>query len=133
MKFCTKCGNELLDEAVVCMKCGCAVQASAPVNTPVKSVKAKKAEGSATRVETINVGFCISVMVFLFLHTLTSFIYMFFAIMALLASIVVLTFGIIGLALSAPNQECGKASTQSVMNFIIAIMIFVLALSGVVF
>ena len=25
MKFCTKCGNELLDEAIVCMKCGCAV------------------------------------------------------------------------------------------------------------
>ena len=24
MKFCTKCGNELIDEAVVCTKCGCA-------------------------------------------------------------------------------------------------------------
>lgn len=25
MKFCSKCGNELLDDAAVCMKCGCAV------------------------------------------------------------------------------------------------------------
>ena len=24
MKFCSKCGNELLDDAVVCPKCGCA-------------------------------------------------------------------------------------------------------------
>lgn len=26
MKFCSKCGNELLDEAVVCPKCGCATE-----------------------------------------------------------------------------------------------------------
>ena len=25
MKYCTKCGNEMLDEAVVCVKCGCPV------------------------------------------------------------------------------------------------------------
>lgn len=25
MKFCTHCGNQLLDEAVICPKCGCAV------------------------------------------------------------------------------------------------------------
>ena len=25
MKFCSKCGKELLDEAVVCTECGCAV------------------------------------------------------------------------------------------------------------
>lgn len=24
MKYCNKCGNELLDEAVICPKCGCA-------------------------------------------------------------------------------------------------------------
>ncbi len=26
MKYCAKCGNELLDDAVVCPKCGCAVE-----------------------------------------------------------------------------------------------------------
>ena len=32
MKFCSKCGNELADEAVICPACGCAVEsAAAPV------------------------------------------------------------------------------------------------------
>lgn len=26
MKYCSKCGNELFDEAVVCPKCGCATE-----------------------------------------------------------------------------------------------------------
>lgn len=26
MKYCSKCGNELLDDAVICPKCGCAVE-----------------------------------------------------------------------------------------------------------
>ena len=26
MKYCSKCGNELFDEAVICPKCGCAVE-----------------------------------------------------------------------------------------------------------
>ena len=25
MKYCEKCGNQLLDEAIMCPKCGCAV------------------------------------------------------------------------------------------------------------
>ena len=25
MKFCSKCGHELVDEAVVCVNCGCSV------------------------------------------------------------------------------------------------------------
>jgi len=32
--FCTKCGKEILDEAVVCIHCGCAVQ-NRSVVTPV--------------------------------------------------------------------------------------------------
>ncbi|MBQ4111144.1 MAG: zinc ribbon domain-containing protein [Clostridia bacterium] len=31
MKYCTHCGNEILDEAVVCVKCGCSVN---PGGTP---------------------------------------------------------------------------------------------------
>lgn len=35
MKFCSKCGNQLVDEAVVCPKCGCAVDgASIKVTSP---------------------------------------------------------------------------------------------------
>ncbi len=37
MKYCTKCGHELLDEAVICPNCGCAVEGtnySAPAAAP---------------------------------------------------------------------------------------------------
>ena len=33
MKFCTKCGKELVDEAVVCIHCGCAVAGATPTPT----------------------------------------------------------------------------------------------------
>lgn len=44
MKFCSKCGKELHDEAVVCVGCGCAVAPATPV-APVKEVKPKKKYG----------------------------------------------------------------------------------------
>ena len=34
MKFCTKCGAELFDEAVICVKCGRMVERPAPETTP---------------------------------------------------------------------------------------------------
>lgn len=37
MKFCTKCGNEMLDEAIICTKCGCMVE-----NSPKKEEKIKE-------------------------------------------------------------------------------------------
>ena len=30
MKFCSNCGNEVIEEAVICVKCGCAVGNSIP-------------------------------------------------------------------------------------------------------
>ena len=35
MKYCTHCGKEMLDEAIMCVSCGCAVE------TPKVSVSAK--------------------------------------------------------------------------------------------
>ena len=37
MKFCTHCGSEVRDDAVICMNCGCAVTP----NTPSKETPAK--------------------------------------------------------------------------------------------
>ena len=34
MKYCTKCGNELMDEAVICPKCGCMVEGANLNNGP---------------------------------------------------------------------------------------------------
>ena len=40
MKYCSKCGAELFDDAVICVKCGCAVesgiQPKAPISAPVQ-------------------------------------------------------------------------------------------------
>jgi uncharacterized membrane protein YvbJ len=46
MKYCTKCGKELMDEAVVCPQCGCATEA-----WNVKKAKEQDDE--------INVGLCV--------------------------------------------------------------------------
>ncbi len=46
MKFCSKCGKEILEEAVICPHCGCATGANNPVTAPIEEDKA-------------NVGLCI--------------------------------------------------------------------------
>ena len=42
MKYCTKCGNELMDDAVICPKCGCPTELynknlNNPTNIPVET------------------------------------------------------------------------------------------------
>lgn len=37
MKYCTKCGNELVDDAVVCTKCGCATDPNMFISKNKKS------------------------------------------------------------------------------------------------
>lgn len=43
MKFCSKCGKELMDEAVVCTGCGCATGTTAPRQTTVQHSEFYKA------------------------------------------------------------------------------------------
>ena len=42
MKFCEKCGKEIMDEAVVCPACGCAVKKDAEAPKPVEVPKQAK-------------------------------------------------------------------------------------------
>lgn len=46
MKYCSKCGNELMDEAVICPKCGCATESSS--NSTDKLLLANKKSKFAT-------------------------------------------------------------------------------------
>lgn len=39
MRYCEKCGNEIMDEAVVCVHCGCPVYSEQSKATPKKTVK----------------------------------------------------------------------------------------------
>ena len=44
MKFCQKCGKEIMDEAVVCPSCGCAIEdktEAVKVSVPKKAKNAK--------------------------------------------------------------------------------------------
>ena len=36
MKFCSKCGKELVDDAVVCIHCGCSVAGTCTANAPAE-------------------------------------------------------------------------------------------------
>ena len=45
MKYCMKCGNEMLDEAAICMKCGCPV----PVQRAVPQEEKPQSSVSAFR------------------------------------------------------------------------------------
>lgn len=47
MKYCSKCGTQLVDEAIVCTGCGCAVE-SAPISAPTVAVETKNNSGLAT-------------------------------------------------------------------------------------
>ena len=43
LKYCSKCGNELMDEAVICPKCGCPVENSTNQGRASKLNKVKTA------------------------------------------------------------------------------------------
>lgn len=47
MKFCSKCGHQLVDEAVVCVNCGCAIE-GAPARSP-----------SFGNEDTVSIGLCV--------------------------------------------------------------------------
>ena len=61
MKYCSKCGNELHDEAVICPKCGCQVEDVSP--TAKSSAKASVASASLLNL----IAFVINILIFIFL------------------------------------------------------------------
>ena len=57
MKFCEKCGKELMDDAVVCMGCGCSVGKAPAAPKPSAAVeKSGGAQSSALSIVSIVVG-----------------------------------------------------------------------------
>ena len=51
MKYCTKCGKELFDEAVICPGCGCAVEAPEAKNTEQVKSGQKNVNGKKSRLK----------------------------------------------------------------------------------
>ena len=61
MKYCTKCGNELHDEAVICPKCGCPVENAS--STAKSNAKASVASASLLNL----IAFVVNILLLLFL------------------------------------------------------------------
>ena len=68
MKFCSKCGKEIMDEAVICVHCGCPVTNAtfntAPAQPPVQPLNDPTESG----------GLATAAMIFAFLIPLLGFI-----------------------------------------------------------
>ncbi len=94
MKYCKHCGAELLDEAIVCPKCGC----SAEENVPVQTVAVPKP------------GLTVSIIaaVFATLMTVIAWLWILLAIWSFTAPVLVL--GIIGCVFAARSLKVQKTS-----------------------
>ena len=60
MKYCEKCGNQLLDEAIMCPKCGCAVAGKQP--TKEQNEKSKNQAKSAIMI-IVGIGIIIATII----------------------------------------------------------------------
>lgn len=68
MKYCSKCGNELLDEAVICPKCGC--PAGAPEGAPVISSASINRNAKVKSASTLNlIAFVLNAIMLVFIVT----------------------------------------------------------------
>lgn len=114
MKFCSHCGAEILDEAVICPKCGCQVSSAAP----------KEENKNATTALVMGiVSLSISVLDFLFLGFL---------------EFVALGLSIPGIILGSKNKMTGKGKAGFITSIIaicissIGIILYILNLLMVI-
>lgn len=65
MKYCSKCGNELLDEAVVCPKCGCAVGTMPNESDQAEKILKADKKSKITSAKVLNViAFVVAILTF---------------------------------------------------------------------
>lgn len=118
MKFCTKCGHEMVDEAIVCTGCGCA---TAPI--PKKSRKPTKA-GNNLNLYAYNFVFSIFTAICLFCLLLARFEYN-LSIVALIFSIASLGFGIASFAVSMFRCLRVEIKFSSITRLVIGCLLFI--------
>ena len=67
MKYCSKCGAQMVDEAVICVKCGCAVMPMPSVNEKAASQKSSVLKNLAFVFMLLSVVFWTSYALFMLL------------------------------------------------------------------
>jgi len=72
MKYCSKCGNELMDEAVICTKCGCMIESSTNKVVLEKSAQSvtESSNDNTNAVISLIMGIVSVIFAFIFIWTL---------------------------------------------------------------
>ncbi len=128
MRFCTKCGTQLLDEAVICTKCGCMV-AGAPVTKPKVSRTPVSKQTNAT-----DAGLPSKVLtVFNFVFWLVAIVTLFFIILSIgygrvETNIYTYNYGLDNYAYSyfcASEEACLAALISAILTFGLSVPAFI--------
>src|SRR5690554_1624521 len=94
MKYCSKCGNELVDDAVICTKCGCMVETKRTVEVKSEKKEVNNSQNSSNANAIFSLIMGIISIIFATI-CIWSFVQVyFFTLFVLLTSILGLYFGI---------------------------------------
>lgn len=80
MKYCSHCGKELLDEAVICVGCGCSVEVKTEAKKEIASQEVvlktvEKETGGKLLFPIVAICLClVSIILFLFVHTVVGIV-----------------------------------------------------------
>ena len=143
MKFCTKCGHELVDDAVICLACGCMVGgANAPkkAETSTESPEGTPSESSGKLPAVFNFVFTLATMVSGFFLVLSlafpyaevwlDAVYVYpqidLAILAWLCSFVSLGFGVASFSVTLAKRLGTEKMLGAIARFIMGVMLSLL-------
>ena len=148
MKYCAKCGHELIDEAIVCTNCGCM---TGPIpkkfgNKSSHTIK-ENSEHSTKAVEVFNFLFSLTTIIscfFVILALITAYVdsYVYSgnyissdyraegisSAIALIFSLSSLGFGIASFVLGLVNRLRGEKLFSSITRFILGVLLFILTI-----
>ena len=132
MKFCTKCGHELYDEAVVCVNCGCMVNAvsnTATVQqTAVPSAPLLNQKDTLPLIMNFVSTITAIFSLFFFLYGFFNYFYRSsdFFVAGFIFSLVAFIFGLVGLILSLVKKAGIKSLFSSIAHMVFGLAFIIL-------
>lgn len=119
MKFCEKCGNQLTDDAVICVNCGCAVKSNLDEETNAAPQELFSSKNSITAIVMAGIGILIPIMGFVFLGPIID----------LILSIACIVFSIIALVTAIKAKK--ERSTDSLASIALPVAIVGIVMSTI--
>ena len=139
MKFCEKCGHQLLDEAVICTGCGCMVEGYRSLDQTMKKAKKGKTGKTGIVLDVFNFVFSILSVLCLF-FILLSFLYPWgmsrgyfdanddLGIVALVFAGVALAFAIVSFILSLVKKVDEEKVFSSIIRLLIGALLLIISI-----